>query len=1178
MSKKHVLVTLLILVTAVAGCTPTATPTATPPPTAIPEPTVPPSPTLEPTPEPTQTVAKTGIVISEVLTGIFGLNNNLEFIELYNVGTEAADLDGWSLWYRLNDKKKEVPVYAWHGRADIPGHGHYLLTRAGQDVGNTGDVEYSVSLFEKRGGLALRDHDGQTVDTLVWGEGPTSYLSGSPVPVPEAGASLERLPGGDAGNGIDTGNNAADFTANPKPNPQNSGDPITPLPKQRLIIHLDAPSSVEPGSEIAYTVSVQNATGRVAQNVHVSVPVSDGFEVISIPAGGSQADGRVEWTIPELAAGASAKDVLTLRSPWTYLTTLIQGYYAETSEPGSRVYGPLTSLAVEGGAIPIKTARTLKGKTVTIEGSATMYTGGFYAGSSGTKFYLEDDTGGIQVYCPGGMDVVKVKIGDRVRVTGGIEVYRDSLEIVPATYPDDVTIIEQGGNELKPQPVALSILKSDDSLSGRLVVAEGTATRVSESSYSYEVDLTDDEGTSVLVYIEKETGIIIDPVEVDRRYRVTGIDELYSGLRQLKPRLQADLAEVFPPELILEMHAPLNILPGQTFTYTLDVHNYTAQPLTDVRVVANQPDAGAFITKVLDDGQREGATAIWQIPELAAGKGATVRYVATVGDEASDRFTIQPAVASAAEWSQPVQTSPMTIFVGSSVPIWAIQGDGMTSPYARMRATVEGVVTGVFPDLSGFWFQAKPGDDNPTTSDGLFVLTGDLKMPVTTGDEVRVTGKVREISGQTTLQIAAADDVTVLSSGNALPDAIEFDPPQDKDEAVSYDEALEGMLVKISQPTVAVAPTSKYGETVLVSDHWGVNRVMRGDPTGMLIFVDDGSSAAHSDLSTLPFAIQTGDTVTDITGPLAFTYENYKIEPIASPIITPTERPLPTLEPVGPGEFSIATFNVENLFDYLDPNPADPPKPTRSQYELDLAKTAAAIQDMGAPTIVGMQEVENIKVLKDLAQQDAIAEYNYQPVLEEGTDPRGIDVGYLVRGDQATINGWANYPAPEGLTSRPPLMITVTLHLQSKEATVYAINNHFSSMAGGEKATEPRRTAQAAWNVTLVKRILAAHPDAYVAVMGDMNSFYDSPPLAKLRQSGLRHVYEFTAPTRPYSYIYQGESETLDHILLTPALYDHLARVQVLHIDADYPPPIPGDSSARRVSDHDPVVAVFALP
>ena len=93
-----------------------------------------------------------GILISEVLPGIHGVNNNLEFVELFNAGATAADLNGWSLWYRLATGREEQLVYAWDHRSDIPGHGHYLLARAGQQVGNIGDAHFSQSLFEKKGG------------------------------------------------------------------------------------------------------------------------------------------------------------------------------------------------------------------------------------------------------------------------------------------------------------------------------------------------------------------------------------------------------------------------------------------------------------------------------------------------------------------------------------------------------------------------------------------------------------------------------------------------------------------------------------------------------------------------------------------------------------------------------------------------------------------------------------------------------------------------------------------------------------------------------------------------------------------------------------------------------------------------------------------------------------------
>jgi predicted extracellular nuclease len=166
------------------------------------------------------------------------------------------------------------------------------------------------------------------------------------------------------------------------------------------------------------------------------------------------------------------------------------------------------------------------------------------------------------------------------------------------------------------------------------------------------------------------------------------------------------------------------------------------------------------------------------------------------------------------------------------------------------------------------------------------------------------------------------------------------------------------------------------------------------------------------------------------------------------------------------------------------------------------------------------------------------------------------------------------------LTSRPPLMVKVEITTDADRITLYAVNNHFTSMSGGEAATEPRRIAQAAWNVTILEEILAEDPDANVAILGDLNSYYLSPPLDTLREGGLDHVFEAWSDPRfnPYSYIYEGESQNLDHILVTPSLMSMLKYIDILHTNADYPPAIPGDPTPIRKSDHDPIIATFAHP
>ncbi|MGD8632710.1 MAG: endonuclease/exonuclease/phosphatase family protein, partial [Anaerolineales bacterium] len=419
------------------------------------------------------------------------------------------------------------------------------------------------------------------------------------------------------------------------------------------------------------------------------------------------------------------------------------------------------------------------------------------------------------------------------------------------------------------------------------------------------------------------------------------------------------------------------------------------------------------------------------------------------------------------------------------------------------------------------------------------------------------------------------DAFRVLDSNFDLPTPVELDPPRETEAARQYFEQLEGMLVEVRKPATVLGPSTRYGEYVLVLAKHETARIFHGEETGWMIHVDDGSDIAHDDRSTLPYALSVGDQVFAVEGPLAYTYGNYKIEPISTPRFENQPVTLPSLDLPEQRFLSVMTWNVENLFDILDPHPSSPPRPRKAQYELDLTKIANTILAADTPDIIALQEVEHIGVLEDLAEHPLLSGYSYAAYLLEGTDSRGIDVGYLVRSDRLSVLDVRQYPAPEGLTSRPPLLLHLRKELNGSSREVYVLNNHFTSLAGGEAATEPRRTAQAAWNVSVVKQIRAASPQADIIVLGDLNSFYDSAPLNTLQQAGLRHVYEWLPELDEYTYIFEGVSQTLDHIFLSPSLFNAISQVAVLHVDADYALPAPQDESPLHQSDHDPVIAVI---
>lgn len=1118
------------------------------------------------------------IVISEVMAGIEG-NNNFEFIELHNTNQEVLDLSGISLWYRLPTSDEDLLVYEWMDEKLVPGYGHYLLAREAVEIGILPNATFSQALNTNGGGLLLKDAEDRVIDSIGWGNAPQSFTEGTPAPGIENGKSLERFPGGDEGNFQDQGDNSKDFFLSGEPTPQNTGSPPTPSEDQQVAVSLVGPTSVEPGSAFSYTLNVANLTSVALQGIAVEMMLPLELIVKDMPDTMTLTEQKLIWQVGNLAGGSEIAEELQLEAPWIYLDFMIDNLFAKVEDGEVTVFADPLLTRIEGGIIPIGTARGLIGAELTIEGVATMYTGGYYAGGGNVKFYIEDESGGLQVQVFDGEGVVSVPIGAHVRVKGTVSVYRDSLQIVPNSLPADVEMLDPSPDLYIPDTVVTLRQAANDfnSLPGRFVQVEGTVSRVEEFTYSYEMDLVDDEGQLLRLYIDKLTEMSVETIEPGHIFRARGILEVRDGNIMLYPRVRSDLEEVFPPVLIVEVDAPNTILPGESFDVSVTVTNHSSVLVEDLLIGTQLPSDLAELEVVHNDGSIEDEEITWLIPGLegdgqSTSVGFRLRAVADEGQIVIDSYPKPPIDVPALE------TTPWQIFIGSTVPIWAIQGQGFSSPYVLDEVTTSGVVTGIFPSLGGFWIQSIDSDTNPSTSEGLFVNIGDREIDLKVGDFVEVTGDVREISHQTMLEVFSLPDIKLLRQGEQLPDPIELSPPIDNQASREYYESFEGMLVTVNEPAVAVSPTSRYGEYSIVLIEHAIDRIWRGEATGHIIMVDDGTSDVHYDSSTLEYAIQTGDQVSDLYGPLAYTYGQYKIEPLFSPDVTKASITLVELPPLGESEFSIMTWNVENLFDILDPHPSDPPLPRRAEYELDLTKVANTIIAGGVPTIVGLQEVEHIGILEDLSQHRLLQVYEFIPVLIEGTDSRGIDVGYLVRGDQAEILDVQQHVAPEGLTSRPPLMIQVQISSDQGSFVLFLINNHFTSMSGGELATEPRRSAQAAWNVSLLEELLSIDPNAFVAILGDLNSFYDSKPLDLFRDAGLDHVFDILEPAQRYTYIFQGASQSLDHILVTPNIMELIESVDILHINADFPPADPDDPSPIHKSDHDPVIARFRFP
>ena len=118
--------------------------------------------------------------------------------------------------------------------------------------------------------------------------------------------------------------------------------------------------------------------------------------------------------------------------------------------------------------------------------------------------------------------------------------------------------------------------------------------------------------------------------------------------------------------------------------------------------------------------------------------------------------------------------------------------------------------------------------------------------------------------------------------------------------------------------------------------------------------------------------------------------------------------------------------------------------------------------------------------------------------------------------------------------------------------------------------SEVQRLLQAQVVHDFVADMLAVDPDANIVVMGDLNDFQFSPPIKLLAGDILNNLVDTLPVNERYSYIYEGNSQTLDQMLVSDGMLAKLVEYDVLHINSEF-------DYQNRFSDHDPVTAIFDL-
>ena len=569
-----------------------------------------------------------------------------------------------------------------------------------------------------------------------------------------------------------------------------------------------------------------------------------------------------------------------------------------------------------------------------------------------------------------------------------------------------------------------------------------------------------------------------------------------------------------------------------------------------------------------------------------------------------------------------------------TLAVWQVQGRGERANCYRVRVTVRGVVTLIAANKSRFFLQTPiaESDGAAETSDGLLVQTTPIRplAELAVGDLVEVSGRVNEFYGLTQLEIAGSRRIETLARAQELPAAIDL-------AQVSLEwstgaphplERYEGMRVFLRERAV-VAPTNYFDEFGLTIDgspayrEMGIEGDDRPDLVGMgLPEWDLNAELLEIDPPELgrPVLQLPAGVPVSVEGALSYSYLDYQIWPAqveydAAAVAAYAGRPVRAREV---GEFTIATQNVDNLFDTVDDHDRDDSRgedyvpDDAAAYQLRLGKIATLIYEtLGAPDILALQEVENAAVLMDLVflLNERAPALRYYPCLLEGLERRGIDNAYLV--NVARVKNpecyrlpgsyEATYLGPRDLFTRPPLVLEAELWDGESSQPIALINVHIRSLSDADtQRVMTKRLEQATMIAEYVQALQIAQPEILLAVLGDFNAYQHSDglvdvvgiiagtqdpaealfaPEADLVEPNLQNQTLLLPSEERYSYVWNGSRQVLDQILTTTALSALVTDRTYGRGNADAPRSWLEEDhgGALAASDHDGMVLYLRL-
>jgi predicted extracellular nuclease len=442
-----------------------------------------------------------------------------------------------------------------------------------------------------------------------------------------------------------------------------------------------------------------------------------------------------------------------------------------------------------------------------------------------------------------------------------------------------------------------------------------------------------------------------------------------------------------------------------------------------------------------------------------------------------------------------------------------------------------------------------------------------------------------------------------------------FDPAED---GIDFYETLESMLVQVNN-AVVVGPRNSFGEILVLGDD-GAGASVRTTRGG--IVVRDLNSDALGDyrsgdfnperimlddlVATTP-PVDVADHFSSAAGVMTYDFANYKIAVTASPTEIDGGLQREVTRAASDHEIVVGTYNVENL---------DPSDGSFGRHA-DLI-----VNHLRSPDVLAIEEIQDNDGAANTAVTDASVTWNaliaaiqaaggpayefrqIDPVDDQdGGEPGGnIRVGFLFRtdrgvsfidrpgADSTTRTTVVDHPSeprlsfspgrvdpqnPAYASSRKPL--AGEFRMRGKKVFVVAL--HLSSKGGDQplfgrfqppaRSSEEARHAQAESVNDFVDELVAADPNANVIVLGDVNDFDFSETVEILEGGVLTTLMDTLSLPERYSYVFEGNSQVLDQILVSDNLLGNFP--------IDYDPVHVNSEFADQASDHDPQVARLDL-